>query len=590
MKRNTFLVALMLVVFGTVLLRWTATPAAADPPPAQPVFVYLTTSFSDVINHDISDARLRHLLPLLEKYRKQYPSLSATIYFSGAMTADLQRRNSETHLLDEIKRLVKQGVIQAGYDGSQETSDEHHAMLELSHAKTPEERWLKRVQSAEEVLTTARNPLTGAVLPGKTGGLKKMQEVLGPAAAIRGVTVVMPNAYSPMAEVGSDSEIVHVIRRYNKTAILPGLTDADVGHVGSYNYLGWAESLSMHLSPSSDTPPELYWQEDALRSSETSGDKLRFLHASDGPEKVKPVFEQLNRSRIRIVHVEIASDRIFAKNPGPPTPMVILPFRYALQHPTDPKYPARLRFSPAEIDAGYAADDAVMNYLVSEFFPKNPGSGFVSNTDLKQMTPAGWGYDLPVASLQQAVNEKLKAWGDHNAPPANLFVDGHYLSDADMFEVMADTLAQKGRHSGKLPVTVKVARVYGPIRTGPDQQPPVTGEVTVADVEKACAGMLPALHDDSWSALPHNAIPSQVTLNGITINPAQFLRLMAEAFGAPSPETKLRIKPMGMFWGREAIFYRRRSLKDMGTAWTYKPAPVGHPSVQGGLSAKKSAD
>jgi len=49
---------------------------------------------------------------------------------------------------------------------------------------------------------------------------------------------------------------------------------------------------------------------------------------------------------------------------------------------------------------------------------------------------------------------------------------------------------------------------------------------------------------------------------------------MAEAMVAPSPETKLTIKPSDMFWGPEPIFYRRRPISELGAAWTYKPAPI----------------
>jgi len=58
------------------------------------------------------------------------------------------------------------------------------------------------------------------------------------------------------------------------------------------------------------------------------------------------------------------------------------------------------------------------------------------------------------------------------------------------------------------------------------------------------------------------------------VNPAQFLRLMAEALVAPTSDTKLTIKPTDIFWGRDEVYIRTRSLADEGGAWTYKPAPL----------------
>src|ERR1700733_6797625 len=591
MKRKLYLVIFVLIV-SLAASHWLGWPAAAETPTPQPIYVYLTSGVSDYVNHDISDERLRRVLSMLGKYRKQNPSTSATIFLSGAMSADLEQRNSETHLLDLVRGSVKRGVIEAGYDGSLEPGDKHHPLVDFSKAKTPEERWLQRVAFVEEALTEARDPKTGEVVPGKTGGLKKTQELFGPVAAMRGVFVALPNMYGAngqMMEVGSDSEIVHVIGRYNKGAILPGVTQRDWGHIGESGYVGWIAAFSRRMSPDPQTPPELFWQDDILRSSEASGRDLRIFQGTDGVEKLKAVLAAMDRSRVRILHVEIGGELAYEKRMGPPLPGPTAPMKYASDHPDQAQYAAELRNSPAEIEDAYGRQDAVMNYLVSEFFAANPGSRFVSNTDLKQMTPAGWGYDLQVASLRDAVAEKLKAWGDNKTPPTSLTVDGHYLSDADMFEVLADTLAQMDKHPGKPPRTVRVARVYGPMETVAPT-PPVAGELTAAAVAKACAEMLPALHDDKWSPVPHNAIPSQITVDGLTVNPAQFLRLMAEALGAPSAETKLEIKPITMFWGREAIYYRRRPLGEMGAAWTYKPAPVGQTADQSAQKAKRSAD
>ena len=137
---------------------------------------------------------------------------------------------------------------------------------------------------------------------------------------------------------------------------------------------------------------------------------------------------------------------------------------------------------------------------------------------------------------------------------------------------LADALAEQSR-TGKMPETVHVARVLGPLEIKTDRVP-VLGEVTAASVAKAAAGMVAKLHDDTWRPVPNNVVPTRVVVDGIDINPAQYLRLMAEAFVAPSPDVKLRIKDTGMFGSRNILALRTRVARDMGVAWTYKPAPL----------------
>ena len=49
-----------------------------------PTYFYLTADMTDQVNLDITEGRLRRLLPMIEKYRKTRPDLMATVLFSGA--------------------------------------------------------------------------------------------------------------------------------------------------------------------------------------------------------------------------------------------------------------------------------------------------------------------------------------------------------------------------------------------------------------------------------------------------------------------------------------------------------------------------
>src|SRR5579884_3857201 len=94
----------------------------AAAPGQQPVYVYLVARVTDHVNLEMSEDRLRHLLPLVERLRQQQPDshASAVVLFSGAISQALEERNGRTHILDFVKDYVHRGVIEVGYDGTDE--------------------------------------------------------------------------------------------------------------------------------------------------------------------------------------------------------------------------------------------------------------------------------------------------------------------------------------------------------------------------------------------------------------------------------------------------------------------------------------
>jgi len=561
---KSFLPLAAAAVLGVVVL-------TGAPPAPKPVYFYLGTTIDDHINTDITQDRLRRILPLLERYRRENPQVSATLLFSGAMSEELRNHNADNHLLDRIKAAIASGAIEAGYDGSGEPSYKSHPLVNLRPNGSPEENWGERVTSAGKVLTAARDPLTGEVRSKESGGLIRMQETLGPASFIRGVYLAMPNLFGPMVDAGIDSEIVHVLRRYNGDAVMQGLADSDTAHLPSPDYRGWVDAFSTMLSPDEDTSPELYWADGVLRSSEDGKRDLRLFRAGSGVDALKKVLAGLDRSRIRIVHIEIGSQRDYAKSmPGHVRPDT--PLNYAYQHLDHPRYPDELRYSRAEIDAAFANQDAVLRYLTAEFIPANPGSRFVATKDLKTMTPPGSGYDIPMTTLRPAIRQMAQAWRESSELPKYLRIGNYYLSDADLFAVMAGALADRNR-SGRLPDSVRVPFVFGPLRTSQPEHP-AGGVVTSAAVAAVCARFADNLRGGTWTPVPLNAVPSEIAVAGQLLTPAQFLRLMAEALSTDAADAKLTIRPTDMFWGRDANYYRRRSLDEDGAAWTFKPAAI----------------
>lgn len=537
----------------------------------EPVQLYLMASITDHVNITISEDRLRHILAMLEKYRQAHPrsGIGATILFSGSVSEALQNRNSQTHLVDMVKEYVQRRIIEVGYDGTDEPTYVRRPLIEIK-ADSAEGHWMARATAAEKFLTEARDPLTGAPLPGTVGGLKKMQEVFGEAACITGIRLRVPTLANTMPDFGSQSEAVHQLRRYNTHALMFGLPDENPLH--SVAYRGWSTAFSNDLSPLPITPPELFWEDGVLRTSESVGVDNQLFLANNGPAAFSYVIKRLDRNKIRVIHIELASERNYLTKPFREE-FMYPPTRYAYAHPEHPQLPPAALQKQSTVDAAYAREDELIGWLIDDFLPDHPESHFVSNAGLVKMTLPATGFDVPVKGLRAAVGKVLEAWGDQKRPPKYLNVkEFYFLSLAETFQVLADALAAQNR-TGELPETVRVAEVHGPLQAINDVNP-VLGEVTAASVARAAAALDGALHDDAWSPVPHNVVPMRVKVEGLDLNPAQFLRLMAEALVAPSPDTRLKVKPENMFASQNFVKIRTRSALDMGNVWTYKPAAL----------------
>ena len=364
------------------------------------------------------------------------------------------------------------------------------------------------------MLTEARDPLTGSPVPGKSGGLKRMQEVFGNAAYITGVAPLInigpveravtkadlaptptsmgaPSATPPPApkipiptiipEMGVDSEIVREIHRYNTNAIMLGLPEDNPAMIPGFG--GGEEVFAKLMSPAAETSPEVYWQDNVLRLSEVSNTNEAAAEAEEDfhgltADETKKDLGELNRSRIQVVRVELADERYYLQHAFTKDDEYAL--KYAYDHPDNPKLPASARVSAAEVDAAYTKEEGALKWLAEEFFIANQGSRFVSNADLQKMAAPSTGYSVSMDGLRAGVTGMLNKWGISTFPPPFLMADGHYLSLADAFQVMADALADLDR-TGKLPASVQVAEVWGPDHT-PGGHGPNVGDVTPASV------------------------------------------------------------------------------------------------------------
>ena len=571
----------------------------AGTPGKEPVYVRLFAEATDHVNLDMTEDRLRHVLPEVEALRKTHPEahVSATILFSGAVGQALEQRNAQTHILDFVKDYIRRGVIEAGYDGTDEPTYDHRPFFRFSENSSPQDRWRMRETTAAEFLAEARDPLTGAPISG-SGGLKKMQEVFGPAAYIRGVDLAVetyhpapkvkpnPNALgAPVVgasfvpqlgifrESGGDTETLQVLRKYNTSAAMLGIPAANPGLLPGFG--GAIAHFGEIIAPAPDTAPEVYWQDYVLRISEVAP-PVHAVEAVDGVETLKAVLDKANRSTVQVVQVKLGAVENYLQ-PSFAKTASNAPMKYAYDHPQSPNLPADAMRSKAEISAGWAKESEVLKWLTKNYFPNNSGSRFLSTTALSKMAGAGTGFMISTEILRAQVSGALKKLGNDTHPFSYLEVDGHYLSLAELFQVLTDELAEF-HQTGKLPESVRTAKVYGPFRlvTG---HGPNAGELTSGDIERYCAEMAGPLRDDSdGEGVPKNSIPPLLKINGMDLNPAQMIRLMGLALADPAPETKLPVRMLYMYSEAGTILPKTRPLWDTGFVWTLKPAPLSMPN------------
>ncbi len=576
----------------------------------QPLYVYVYARVTDHVNAAIAEDQLRRLLPKIENYRKSHLEvhLSATILFSGAVSDALDKRNSQTHIVDFVRDYIRRGLIEPGYDGADEPTYERRPALEFANTKTPEDRWVMRRTAAQKLLAEARDPLTGAPLAGQDGGLKRMQSVFGNATAVSGLTLWIAGLPAPVAtgveaqqdpkakngqpnilpsigtglqpEVGGDSEIVQSLPRYTIAPIFFGITDTNPWFLPGFR--GSRAGFSRIISPVANTAPEIYWQDNILRTSEASDNDMRLVHANLGVEAIKTLAGKADRSKIHVIHVEVASEQnylqpAFAKAENYP------PLKYAYAHPDKPNLPAEALLPNADVESAYAKEDEVLAWLTNEFFPSNHGSRFVSNEDLIHAVEPSAGFTVSIEGLRAGYADFLKKGGRDTYLPPLFRADGHYLSLADVFQISADALAEFHWH-GKFPPFMKVVKTYGPVQmhTGHGVN---DGEVSVAAIAKVCAEIDPPLRDKSPGPIPKNAIPSLEMVDGIQVNSGQFLRLMGQAILDPTPEKKIPVRMTYMTTAPGQVMPKLRVLSDTGFVWTIKPA-MFEPAKESHLAEK----
>jgi len=558
--------ALFLLVFaGLVGAADKATPPAAEKSSPQPVYIVLYSRFFDHVHQHITDERLQHLLPLLERLRKQYPQsgISALLQFSGTVSQRLDEENRGLHLVDQMKDLSKQGLLDIGYTGEDEPSYLYRPKANLLTAETPEDRWLAKADAAHRFLVDYKNPITGLPVPGATGGLKRTQEVFGDLVFASGLTI----------PIGADSPAIYELRKMLPNAVTVGIAanDPKNGIEGS----GFsAANFSKYLSPDAVESPEMYWADNLLRLSDMSFADNR-PHSADEPlDKLEAVFKKLDRSHVRVLKIEIAAYRRYLARRADGS-VKADPMEWLYYHPDEPQMPT-ITLKPFvgqnEVEDGYRRDEETLKWLLDDFLPKNPGSRFVSIRDLAALAvpePTQVTADQ-MKTMASAFNSRL---GQITTELPNFLRAGDsFYSLAESFDLFANALGGLQK-SGSLPQSVALVPMCGPLVL-PNTMGPVHGSVPVSAVIQLASQLAVKMSDSSFKAVPANSVPVFVQVGSLQVNAAQFLHLMTRAYLDPTPDKVLQVGPITLDTPAAYMYPKNTPMTDQSVSWTYRPAPL----------------
>jgi len=189
--------------------------------------------------------------------------------------------------------------------------------------------------------------------------------------------------------------------------------------------------------------------------------------------------------------------------------------------------------------------------------------GFSSVTlhDIYALAENGPAPTLTQGELLQAAQSLVQTMEATGYPPQYVTADGAPYSLAESFEALGHALAAY-HQTGSLPVSVDAHDLLGPTAVFHSDLTPAT--VPADDVLDAAVAV---------SAVITDRLPSQVIVGSQTINPAEFLYLMAQeyaavAHGAMAPVTLRSISALPLTTAQN---FKADPLTKL-QFWTYKPA------------------
>jgi hypothetical protein len=535
--------------------------AVAEGP--SPVYVVLQATIDDEINPEAM-ARLPRLLAMMRGLEERGAAFRPTclLQFNGVTANTLASENAATGHLDRVRDLVRRGLLEIGYDGSDEPTFVTRPRPNFRDATTAEDRWLARLQALRWFLTEWKDPLSGEPDPARAGGMRKVIDVFGPVSFARGVTF----------EPWSSAETVHAMAAMGARPVLGGFLEPSAYPARNFSgYRGGVPMLSASLAPDARSAPEVFWLDTTLHLSDYGVLGGRVFNALEGPEALEKLLAALDRSRPHVVQVRLGHPGVFAK-PGFGTRNYQTPLEHAYDNPKAPNVPPAALHSHQDRAAVEAREQAVLDWLVDRFLPANPGSRFVSVGALaREAEVAALAPVLPQELREAAAALRDRTVAGHGELPAFVTAGQRYFSLADLFGLLVSALARPDHHTDG--PALPVVPLLGPVELV-EPQPGRDVRVAREAVVHACTSLREAYAPGEWTPVPRYAVPSRVAVDDVTLTAGQFLLVMADAVIAGPGQGTLDVRWTTSSSGLLLALPPTRPRSDGGSAWTVKPAVI----------------
>jgi hypothetical protein len=237
-------------------------------------------------------------------------------------------------------------------------------------------------------------------------------------------------------------------------------------------------------------------------------------------------------------------------------------------------------------------------YLKEDFFPANPGSGWVTGDTLTGRMEPEKEYAPTTDDLKAMARILVSGW--QNRPPDLLAVGDRVFSLTDAFEGLARGVAGTGA-DGRLPAFVTLHSLYGPVTKDSAALLRRIESLPVAELRAAARAVVAR-----FDAAPGDLfVPDRIPAGALTLNPAEFLYAVAAAV-AGTQAVAVQIPPSQVFPPYADLLqtvFKPRAVQPLcytkGQLWTVKPArlrnepaavpPPGAPPLPALTNASSSA-
>jgi hypothetical protein len=229
-----------------------------------------------------------------------------------------------------------------------------------------------------------------------------------------------------------------------------------------------------------------------------------------------------------------------------------------------------------------------VQYLERDFFPANPGSGWVTGESLPSFFEGEKAWTPSRSDARETASAVAATWGAR--PPDLVVLPGRTLSLCDAFELLVRFWASGGL-AGEERETVSLHPLYGPVAE--DGKSLLAGPVKVAAASIRAAAIRIAA---GWDRTAEDRfVPALVTLPEGGLNAAEFLLAMARGVQAAEGEP-VSVVPSSLFPSYadtlQAVFKPRAAQPlcyTQGQLWTVKPARLAGAGLPAAAPAGDSA-